>query len=98
MSNYVLNQNYFERVLKSSQNSSLTELDNIYCYYLLFSDNNFKRAFNDAIEDQNLFNEYFNSNKFGNAEFNNIFNEIISNEELKNLYYKENFVKLLITN
>ena len=96
LSNYVLNQNYFERVLKSSQNSSLTELDNIYCYYLLFSDNNFKRAFNDAIEDQNLFNEYFNSNKFGNAEFNNIFNEIISNEELKNLYYKENFVKLLI--
>ena len=94
--NYVSNQNYFERVLKSSQNSSLTELDNIYCYYLLFSDNNFKLAFNDAIEDQNLFNEYFNSNKFGNAEFNNIFKEIISNEELKNLYYKENFVKLLI--
>ena len=94
--NYVSNQNYFERVLKSSQNSSLTELDNIYCYYLLFSDNNFKLAFNDAIEDQNLFNEYFNSNKFGNAEFNNIFKKIISNDELKNLYYKENFVKLLI--
>ena len=83
-------------MLKSSQKSSLTELDNIYCYYLLFSDNNFKRAFNDAIEDQNLFNEYFNSNKFGNAKFNKIFKEIISNEELKNLYYKENFVKLLI--
>ena len=96
LSYYVLNQNYFERVLKSSQNSSLTELDNIYCYYLLFSDNNFKLAFNDAIEDQNLFNEYFNSNKFGNAEFNNIFKKIISNDELKNLYYKENFVKLLI--